>query len=44
VQAQSVLVVPVYYFAIGDIIGTEKDKTDCEETTSIIIKMKRPAD
>lgn len=33
-----------YYFAIGDIIRTEKDKTDCEETTPIIIKLKRPTD
>ena len=33
-----------YYFAIGDIIGTEKDKTDDEETTPIIIKLKRPFD
>ena len=35
---------PLYYFAIGDIIGTEKDKTDDEETTPIVIKLKRPTD
>lgn len=33
-----------YYFAIGDIIGTEKDKTDSEETTPVMFKLKRPTD